>query len=367
MRLPAVSSTNSDYFSIVWMNSFYREGMIHTSSGKVNPDKIQNMIEVLRERFSVEEVMNARNATYIICENFSIYLDHLHHTRILGLPADVHEVNKVLLEFYEFADDTISIINFYMDKKNELNWFSHEVNTPEYANNIMHNLHEEISITALTESYLESSENLLILAGVPGTGKSSLVKQILKTMSEQKGKNIRAAYVKDERALKNPELWVRFVASAVDVVIFDDLDNNLQTRMDDPTNSGNMQTVSSDSFVNQLLSFTDGVVENDIKIIITTNQPLDDVDRAIIRYGRCFDVLEIPLMQYDHAMGLWTDTFGLSVNSFEHIFEREDIMQAHFMSAVARAQKPPKSYLLNPDISRQSSLTRKQSGMGFLS
>ena len=60
-------------------------------------------------------------------------------------------------------------------------------------------------------------------------------------------------------------------------------------------------------FLSNLLSFTDGIQKNYTKFIFTTNQSFDDIDSAVLRKGRLFDVLELRELTNEEALEVWKE------------------------------------------------------------
>ena len=70
--------------------------------------------------------------------------------------------------------------------------------------------------------------------------------------------------------------------------------------------------------------------ENKTKIIITTNKNLDEIDSAIIRPGRCFDILKFKPLSYNQAKYIWEKEFLLK--EFEKYFPKDSfVSQAELM------------------------------------
>jgi SpoVK/Ycf46/Vps4 family AAA+-type ATPase len=136
-------------------------------------------------------------------------------------------------------------------------------------------------VQPLIERYLRSPETVLVLQGPPGTGKTRLVRAILGAMSRRKGDSAKVLYTADRRTLENDEIFIEFITGSHDAFVVEDADHILTPRAD-----GN-------DHLHRFLSVADGVVRAlGRKIIFTTNLPnIGDIDEALVRPGRCFDVL----------------------------------------------------------------------------
>lgn len=146
-------------------------------------------------------------------------------------------------------------------------------------------LTENISIDDYIHSFMESPSPVLILMGPPGTGKSTFIRNV-------------AFHVKNKAMLcSKTEIMLRtgFVDEIMNqkckLVILEDADDVISTRK-----SGNV-------FMAGLLNATDGVVgSGDKKIIITTNLANEeDIDHALMREGRCFDVVKFRNLTIEEA------------------------------------------------------------------
>jgi hypothetical protein len=134
-------------------------------------------------------------------------------------------------------------------------------------------------------SFITSSSNILLLIGPPGTGKT----HFLKSMFNYAKKNVQMTY--DEKLIEDGTYFSNFIESENQFLVIEDADTILKSRSD-----GN-------KLISKFLNIADGIMPNDKKkLIFTTNLPnVKDVDKALIRPGRCFDVLEIGYLKIDEA------------------------------------------------------------------
>lgn len=144
-------------------------------------------------------------------------------------------------------------------------------------------------IESYFDRFLASSESIIILLGPPGTGKSSFLRYLLSS------RNLSSTITYEEELLKKDRLFISHLIpgwSNSDVLILEDADILLMSRES-----------SSNAVMNKLLNVSDGIIKiMSKKIIFTTNLPsVKDVDEAILRPGRCFDVLEFRELTYKEA------------------------------------------------------------------
>jgi energy-coupling factor transporter ATP-binding protein EcfA2 len=125
------------------------------------------------------------------------------------------------------------------------------------------------------DRYLESSASILLLIGPPGTGKTTFIRGLLHHAS----KNAIVTY--DEKILERDYVFARFLEDDVGVMVIEDADNFLKSRSDGNT------------MMHRFLNVGDGLISvRGKKLIFSTNLPsIRDVDPALVRPGRCFDVV----------------------------------------------------------------------------
>lgn len=145
----------------------------------------------------------------------------------------------------------------------------------------------EGGIDKFIDSYLNSSASVLILMGEPGTGKTSFIRHMMKN------NDLNATLSYDKRILESDSFYTDFLFDhKKDLLILEDSDLILHSRED-----------SENTIMSKLLNVSDGLVKIDFKkIIFSTNiTQLSKIDSAIIRPGRCFDVLTFRKLSYEEA------------------------------------------------------------------
>lgn len=136
------------------------------------------------------------------------------------------------------------------------------------------------------DSYIKSKSGILFLIGPAGTGKSSFVR----SLAIHSGKEVCTVY--DEPTMRSVELMNYFYSSGHDLLVLEDADAFLTRREE-----GNKDLAS-------LLNFVDGVVNDpDKKVIISTNlSSLSKVDPALLRKGRCYDIIEFRELSIEESI-----------------------------------------------------------------
>lgn len=146
-------------------------------------------------------------------------------------------------------------------------------------------------VQQFAQRYLEAKETVLVFQGSPGTGKTRLVRSVLSAMSRRKGISAEIMYTADKRALEGDEIFVEFITGNHSAFVIEDADHMLMART-----NGNQD-------LHRFLAIADGVVRaQGRKIIFTTNLPnIGDLDEALLRPGRCFQVVRTRLLTCEEA------------------------------------------------------------------
>lgn len=126
------------------------------------------------------------------------------------------------------------------------------------------------------ERYVESSANVLLLMGNPGTGKTSFLRGMLHHCKQS------ATLTYHEKILEQDSFFVDWLENDDMFLILEDADNLLL-----PRKEGN-------NLMSRFLNMGDGLMGfTKKKLIFTTNLPnVADIDSALTRPGRCFDIMQ---------------------------------------------------------------------------
>ena len=243
---------------------------------------------------------------------------------------------------------------FYDAKNDDILYNSIHLNKEKF-NDIIEGLHQKIDIDKLIAAYQKSAENILILFGEPGTGKTTIIRQFIMQFAKASNFNPKIYYTKDPEVLKKDLFWNMMLSDEPDLLILDDLDDELQ-----PRKAGN-----DNAIVNKLLSVSDGIFKINTKIIITTNKGHQNIDAAIIRPGRCFDILNIPVLSNEEARHVWVEILGNVLEDFTKIFGITNVKQSFLMSEHYKIKKHVCDYLKDDTISVRDQYVKQKSGFGF--
>lgn len=152
-------------------------------------------------------------------------------------------------------------------------------------------------LTSYYDRYLQSDSNILLLIGPPGAGKTTFIRGLLAHAKTS------ALVTYDTSILEKDYVFAQFMEGSSSVMVLEDADMFLRTRTD-----GN-------SMMHRFLNVGDGLVTaKHKKLIFSTNLPsIRDVDPALVRPGRCFDVLTFSNLTHGEAQAL-ADVVDITLN-----------------------------------------------------
>jgi len=158
------------------------------------------------------------------------------------------------------------------------------------------------------DRYMHSSASVLVLIGPPGTGKTTFIRGLLQHTKSS------AMVTYDPEILKKDYVFARFIEGNNNIMVIEDADNFLGNR-----NEGN-------TVMHKFLNVGDGLITTkNKKMIFSTNLPsVKDIDAALIRPGRCFDVLYFDYLDIKQAKNL-ANRLGVSLDSEKDQYSIADI------------------------------------------
>ena len=193
----------------------------------------------------------------------------------------------------EFVEDMIEIVEDNFDQVTcHIEWVYggdvQSVNVPLNRDRLpvaeMYPFLKGESLESYYDRYMASSANILLLIGPPGTGKTTFIRGLLAHT------NSSAIVSYDANILDKDGFFARFIESDDNVMVLEDSDAFLKPRSDGNT------------MMHRFLNVGDGLVTTKgKKMIFSTNLPsVRDIDSALTRPGRCFDIVEFkPLSLWD--------------------------------------------------------------------
>lgn len=134
-------------------------------------------------------------------------------------------------------------------------------------------------------NFMKSKENILVLIGPPGTGKSTFIRSLILSNYYKTMLTYSKLIIESEILINN------FYSSDFNLLILEDVDDYLKPRE------------NKNSLMSTFLNTTEGIIKDETKkIVFSTNlSNINNVDPALIRRGRCYDVIKFDLLTIDQA------------------------------------------------------------------
>ena len=195
-----------------------------------------------------------------------------------------------------FVDSYINLIENNFSKGVSIEWYYSPNESPstvyiDMARLPVNEMYPNVngSLEQYYSDFIHSTANILILIGPPGTGKTTFLRGLI---SHYEGAKPYVTY--DPKILDTDSFFSTFVTGSSNLLIVEDADNFLS-----PRSSGN-------DLISMFLNIGDGLISiKGKKIIFSTNLPsIKDIDSALLRPGRCHDVLTFDKLNLEQTKKL---------------------------------------------------------------
>ena len=156
-----------------------------------------------------------------------------------------------------------------------------------------------LSLTEYIKRFMESKEPILVLFGPPGCGKSTFLRTIIHSGPYP----TMLAY--NTKVVESSVTLSHFYDQTDRILAYEDIDRHLDRR-----DNGN-------ALMSSILNQAEGVVERpDKKIIFSTNLPsIERINPALLRVGRCYDIIEFRNLTVREAAAVRED-LGFAPRNF---------------------------------------------------
>jgi hypothetical protein len=237
---------------------------------------------------------------FIVAHNNYIHKIHVYYFTFTNIVIHTYTNSIDLKDEYEYIEQKFKDILRPRIERAHLDWgcmvnnraqfFSMEEDLDDI---FYHESYPYIDIKSLCKEFLNSLSPILILLGPPGTGKTRLIRYILRYIASLKENIVRCIFSSDQQIIEDGYIFTRFLTGQYDTLILEDIDFHLTPRTDGNT------------AMYHLLNISNGVASNYMKykkIILTTNLPnVNNIDDALLRPGRCFDIIKMRSLDKDES------------------------------------------------------------------
>lgn len=236
-------------------------------------------------------------SSFVFTDNFIYYVYQTTKCNISILELKIYSLSdKPAKEAIDNIRDLFS--DFLIDEPTALvEWYHHDgdqLDTYTTAEILDDKVYKEsypnINLDQYISDFLQSDERVLFMRGKPGTGKTRLIRYIIRKIADRKTSDDASfLFTNQKKVIKNGKIFQDFIRYGEDGIIIEDMDSALE-----PRENGNHVLAT-------VLEAADGIVRlnSNGKIIITTNlTDINHIDEALIRPGRCFDKLKLRSLTY---------------------------------------------------------------------
>lgn len=322
-----------DYPKLVGVDFFDRTNTFFekvTIKVKLSPRAVYDMIA---KHFDLETVFNFYGPSFYVTDKTTMLVEVYHDTNNSKRSAAAGKY-----DIYIWSSDREKIVSMAAQLKADLDEFKTnsivwsfskkdgDVHTKEIFLERGDPLIKEFypwlptdTVQDYFKNYLESSDSILLLTGVPGTGKTTFIRSMILE------NDLNANLTYDEKLIQTDEFFLDFMDDeTMDILIIEDADRLLYDRDE-----------NENSILSKILNISDGIVKNVTKkIVFSTNiTDIERIDPALIRPGRCYDVLDFRKLTSDEAKS------AVAMKNLDREIANRDYTLAELFSTNKRNQR----------------------------
>jgi GTPase SAR1 family protein len=134
----------------------------------------------------------------------------------------------------------------------------------------------DVPLEEYYHAFMAAAESVLVMFGPPGNGKSTFLRSLILSGDYP------TVVVYSSKVIESPSLLSNFYSSNNKILAYEDVDFYMEKRSE-----GNQQ-------MSPMLNSSEGIILHPGKKLVFSNNlaSVDKIDPALLRYGRCFDILE---------------------------------------------------------------------------
>jgi len=279
----------------------------------------------VREQFKDALVFNSGSDRYIIIlPDAIVELDANSNLLEFRFHGTFDKIDELKAKVFESFEEVSVYINWIYDSN--MNTATVPVDSTLVPVDEMYPWLKGETLDEYYNRFMESRSSILILFGPPGTGKTSFIRGMLTAT----GSSANVTY--DEAILGKDSLFSDFIESSSNVLVIEDADIFLSAR-----SNGN-------PMMHRFLNVGDGLVTvRGKKIIFSTNLPsIKDIDEALLRPGRCHDVIHFDTLSTEEAKTL-VKKLELEYN-FDSTKEKHSVAEIFSGSVISKQKQTKKSF-----------------------
>ena len=256
-------------------------------------DSFKKAWELLEQNYTIYQVLTDR--VFIIADNFLAELWTSYTSDHIGMQMNIS--SDTLDNAKKSSQCLKNILKDIIIDQKAIEFEVIQYENAETLNRTFYHTYLDIDFNPLAvpfiddvdsyiKGFIDSKAPILILLGEPGTGKTTFTKHILNQMNKNydQDNTMKALYSFDENIFFVSAFFKELIYDDNNIVVLEDINQVIHKNQDE---AGNLNPL------NKFLSVTDGIITKPKKIIITTNiTSKSQLNQALIRPGRCYDVLE---------------------------------------------------------------------------